>query len=250
MHRDEQRDHSRWRLGHAPAPADARRQQAAAAGLQQADDLLPAVHADAGGDSRHPGHLDAARSGRLPATARRWRATWRVYQVCRAAAPDGLAQAFIIGREFVGSDPVALVLGDNIFYGARLSASLQSAAAHQAGATVFRLPGARSGALRRRRVRCRRARVGLEEKPKAPEIIFAVTGLYFYDNRGRRIARNLKPSPRGELEITDVNREYLRRGRAPRATARAAASPGSTPAPTSRSCRRPTSSRPSSTARA
>jgi len=127
-------------------------------------------------------------------------------------SPDGLAQAFIIGRDFVGSDPVALALGDNIFYGAGFSEALQSAAAQKDGATVFgyqvRAPE-RYGVVE---FGADGRAIGLEEKPKAPKSSFAVTGLYFFDNQVVEIAHNLKPSPRGELEITDVNLEYLRRG--------------------------------------
>jgi glucose-1-phosphate thymidylyltransferase len=126
--------------------------------------------------------------------------------------PEGLAQAFIIGERFVGTDRVCLILGDNVFHGHELSTLLQRAAARDQGATVFAyavkdperygvvelLPDGRA--------------VGLEEKPTEPKSRYAVTGIYFYDNRVIEIAKQLKPSARGELEITDVNRCYLERG--------------------------------------
>ena len=127
--------------------------------------------------------------------------------------PNGLAEAFIIGRDFVGDDSVALILGDNIFYGAGLSALTQSARDQEGGATVFAY---RVEDPERYGVVSFDAATGtaetIEEKPAKPKSNWAVTGLYFYDNAVLDIAANIKPSPRGELEITDVNNAYLQQG--------------------------------------
>lgn len=126
--------------------------------------------------------------------------------------PGGIAEAFLVGWSFVGKDRVALVLGDNIFYGHGLPKYLKKAAARKSGATVFgyqvRDPE-RYGVVE---FNARGKAISLEEKPKHPKSAFAVTGLYFYDNRVLEIAAALKPSKRGELEITDVNRDYLKHG--------------------------------------
>jgi glucose-1-phosphate thymidylyltransferase len=124
-------------------------------------------------------------------------------------SPDGLAQAFIIGREFIGNDLAALVLGDNIFYGNDFHTQLLRADACHQGATVFAYPVADPERYGVAEFDARGKVISLEEKPKAPKSRYAVTGLYFYDNRVLDVARELKPSARGELEITDVNRKYL-----------------------------------------
>ena len=134
------------------------------------------------------------------------------FEYAEQPEPKGIAQALIIGETFLAGEPACLVLGDNIFYGDGMAESMQAISATETGATVFayhvRDPE-RYGVV----VLDANGRpTDIEEKPQQPRSNFAVTGLYFYDGQAAEIARNLKPSPRGELEITDVNREYLRRG--------------------------------------
>ena len=152
---------------------------------------------------------DTPRYEQLLGDGRRWgvRLSYAVQP-----SPGGLAQAFLIGRTFIGREPVALVLGDNIFYGHDLTGLLAKARARKKGATVFAYPvqdPQRYGVVE---FDARKKIKSIEEKPARPKSRYAVVGLYFYDNRVVDIAAKLKPSPRGELEITDVNRAYLKRG--------------------------------------
>ncbi len=127
--------------------------------------------------------------------------------------PEGIAQAFIIGADFIGNDPCALVLGDNIFYGHELAQDLRAATQKESGATVFAYPvhdPERYGVVEFDQAG---QALSIEEKPLKPKSRYAVTGLYFYDNRVVEMARSLQPSSRGELEITDINRLYLSQGR-------------------------------------
>jgi glucose-1-phosphate thymidylyltransferase len=152
---------------------------------------------------------DTPRFRQLLGDGRRWGIRLSYAQQPR---PEGLAQAFLIGRDFIGKDPVALVLGDNVFYGHDLGPLFKKAAKQKKGATVFAYPVKdleRYGVVE---FDARGKAISLEEKPKHPKGRHAVVGLYFYDNRVVGIAASLKPSKRGELEITDVNRKYLERG--------------------------------------
>ncbi len=135
------------------------------------------------------------------------------FEYAEQPRPEGIAQAFIVGEQFIGTDPVTLVLGDNIFYGQELGTQFAKRVKDNDGATVFAYPVRDPERYGVAEFDAAGRVVSLEEKPKQPKSNFAVTGLYIYDNQVVEIAKNLKPSPRNELEITDVNKEYLREGK-------------------------------------
>ena len=152
---------------------------------------------------------DTPRFEQLLGTGQKWGLS---IQYAVQASPDGLAQAFLIGEDFLAGEGCCLVLGDNIFYGHDFAKTLRDAAARTSGATVFAYPvmdPERYGVVE---FDSNRKAVSLEEKPKKPKSRYAVTGVYFYDKQVVDVAKNLKPSPRGELEITDVNIWYLKQG--------------------------------------
>jgi glucose-1-phosphate thymidylyltransferase len=206
--------HPRRRLRHAAVPGHAGRVEAAAAGLRQADDLLSAVDADAGGLIRDILIIST------PQDTPRFRSCWATARAGDCRSPTrcsrrrtGWRRPSSSASDFVGRTSSALVLGDNIFYGHDLHAQLPARVAKRAGRRHgVRLSGRRPRALRRRGDRRRRPRAVARGEAGEPKSNYAVTGLYFYDNRVVDIARGLKPSARGELEITDVNRAYLERG--------------------------------------
>jgi glucose-1-phosphate thymidylyltransferase len=183
-------NHPCRRRRHAPVPAYHGHQQTAASHLRQAPIDTPRFEALLGDGSQFGIRLS----------------------YCVQPSPDGLAQAFILGAGFIGGDTVAMILGDNIFYGNGFSAILRQAAENSGRATVFGYyveDPERFGVVEfdaEGRV------LGVEEKPEHPRSNYAITGLYFYDNRVVEFARALQPSPRGELEITDLNRIYLEKG--------------------------------------
>lgn len=134
------------------------------------------------------------------------------FEYAAQPAPNGLAQAFLIGKDFIGSDNVSLVLGDNIFYGQAIGGLVREAASQKQGATIFGYHVHEPQHYGVAEMASDGKVLSIEEKPEIPRSNYAVTGLYFYDNEVLEIAKSLKPSERGEYEITDVNREYLRRG--------------------------------------
>ena len=154
--------------------------------------------------------LDTGRFAELLGDGKHWGIDIR-YAV--QPSPDGLAQAFLIGRDFIGDDTSALILGDNIFYGQGFSRQMQSAAELKQGATVFAYPVENPERYGVVEFDSQGRAISLEEKPQKPKSRYAVTGLYFYDNDVVHIAASLKPSSRGELEITDLNRRYLEAGK-------------------------------------
>src|SRR5699024_3239440 len=205
-----ERHHSRRRLRIAAAPHHARGLQTARAGVRQADDLLPVGHPHARRDPGRAGDHHPAR-GPCVRTATGRRLPVRHLPLLRhQPSPDGLAQAFTIGAEFIGTGTVALALGDNLLYGPGLGTQLGRFTTIDGGA-VFAYRVADPQAYGVVEFDHDGKAISLEEKPHLPKSKYAVPGLYFYDNDVIELARALQPSARGEYEITDINRAYLER---------------------------------------
>ena len=186
--------------------------QEPAAGLRQADGLLPALHADAGGDPRHSGHFHSGRSAALSSTCWAMARGFGIHiQYAVQPKPEGIAQAFLIGKRVHRLRAAARWCSATTFSTDTISPKICAGATqNREGARVFAYPvhdPERYGVVE---FDAHGKALSLEEKPKQPKSRYAVTGLYFYDNQVVEIASNLKPSARGELEITDVNRDYLR----------------------------------------
>ena len=204
--------HLGGRSGHTALSADARNLEAIAADLRQAADLLFADHADAGRHPRAADYHDTGRDRAIPPSARRRKAMGDLPVLRDSGSSGRNCGGFLIGKEFLAGNPSALILGDNIFYGDNLRALLRDSARQTRGGTVFACwvdDPERYGVIE---FDASYRPLRIVEKPKTPKSNYAVTGLYFYDERVVDVVREMKPSARGELDITDLNQWYLERG--------------------------------------